>query len=109
MSKNSGFPIYRGISAAFAVVVGARGVADKKAQGTEWGTVLAWWFAGRLVPYRSGPLYDYGNSLCSSRIGGFALVRCVLEVFGKFFVVALVVLAAAMQVLHLRVVRTGGL
>jgi membrane-bound metal-dependent hydrolase YbcI (DUF457 family) len=75
-----------------------------KTQGTEWGVVLAWWF--------SGALFHIGADLFT--IAGIPLLVPNWRIrfgalrtgsFGEFFVVALVVLVAAMQVFHLRVVR----
>lgn len=79
-----------------------------KAQGTEWGTVLAWWFAGALFHIGADLFTIMGIPLLvpNWRIR-FGSLRT--GSFGEFFVVALVVLVAAMHVFHLRVVRTGGL
>ena len=66
--------------------------------------VLAWWF--------SGALFHIGADLFT--IAGIPLLVPNWRIrfgalrtgsFGEFFVVALVVLVAAMQVFHLRVVR----
>jgi membrane-bound metal-dependent hydrolase YbcI (DUF457 family) len=76
-------------------------------QGTEWGAVLAWWFAGAL--------FHIGADLLT--IGGIPLFLPNWRVrlsslrtgeFGEFFVVALFVMAAVMHVLHLQLVRVGG-
>lgn len=76
-------------------------------QGTEWGAVLAWWFAGAL--------FHIGADLLT--IGGIPLLLPNWRIrlgslrtgeFGEFFVVALFVMAAVMQVLHLQLVRVGG-
>jgi len=76
-------------------------------QGAEWGAVLAWWFAGAL--------FHIGADMFT--IGGVPLLwpnwRIRLGAlrtgeFGEFFVVALFVIAAVMQVLHLQLVRVGG-
>jgi membrane-bound metal-dependent hydrolase YbcI (DUF457 family) len=78
-----------------------------QAQGTEWGLVLAWWFAGAL--------FHIGSDLFT--IGGIPLLLPHWRIrlgalrtgeFGEFFVVAVVVMIAAMKVLNLRLVHLGG-
>ena len=78
-----------------------------QAQGTTWGNILAWWFAGAL--------FHIGADLFT--VGGIPLLlpnwRIRLGIlrtgtFSEFLVVALFVLAAAMQVLNLQLVRVGG-
>lgn len=77
------------------------------AQGTEWSAVLAWWFAGAL--------FHIGADLLT--IGGIPLLLPNWRIrlaplrtgeFGEFFVVALFVIAAVMQLLHIQLVRVGG-
>ena len=76
-------------------------------QHTEWGAVLAWWFAGALFHIGADTLTVGGVPLLwpNWRIR-FASLRT--GEFGEFFVVALFVIAAVMQVLHLQLVRVGG-
>jgi len=77
------------------------------AQGTDWGSVLAWWFAGAL--------FHIGADLLT--IGGIPLLLPNWRIrlaplrtgeFGEFFVVALFVLAAVMHVLRLQLVPSSG-
>jgi membrane-bound metal-dependent hydrolase YbcI (DUF457 family) len=76
-------------------------------QGTEWGTVLAWWFAGAL--------FHIGSDIFT--IGGIPLLLPNWRIrfgslrtgeFGESLVVALVVIVAVMHVLNLQLVRIGG-
>ncbi len=75
-------------------------------QGTEWGVVLAWWFAGAL--------FHIGSDLFT--VGGVPLLLPNWRIrlgplrtgeFGEFFVVAVFVIVAVMQVLNLQRVRPG--
>jgi len=77
------------------------------AQGTDWGTGLAWWFAGAL--------FHIGADLLT--IGGVPLLLPNWRVrvaslrtgeFGEFVVVALVVIAAVMHLFRLQLVHIGG-
>ena len=76
-------------------------------QGTEWGAVLAWWFAGALFHIGADMLTIGGVPLIwpnwRIRLGALRTGE-----FGEFFVVALFVIAAVMQMLHLQLVRVGG-
>ena len=76
-------------------------------QHSPWSTLLAWWLAGAL--------FHIGADLLT--VGGVPLIlpnwRIRLGVLrtggvGEYVVVALVVIAALMQVFHLQIVRAAG-
>jgi membrane-bound metal-dependent hydrolase YbcI (DUF457 family) len=76
-------------------------------QRTEWGVVLAWWFAGALFHIGSD-LFTIGGIPLLSPNWRIRLGTLRTGEFGEFFVVAVVVIIAVMKVLNLHLVRFSG-
>jgi membrane-bound metal-dependent hydrolase YbcI (DUF457 family) len=76
-------------------------------QHTEWSLVLAWWFAGALF-HIGADLFTIGGVPLLLPNWKIHLGRLRTGEFGEYFVVALVVIIALLQLLHLQVVWVGG-